>query len=321
VRSELIEIACDESGYEGEKLIGGTTRVFAHASVRLSPQAATDCILELRERIRSPAREYKAGHLLREKHRSALIWFLGTEGPVLGASVVLLVDKTFRLVDNLAEALSAGQASRTAAVTLYRHGAATFGNRRWETFLDTFNDLVRAKDGFSETVAAASFQHATGLLELGSVSGPVGRILSPLELDAAAAVTRARAMGRSNGVPVLDPLIPAIARAVSFWGGKGDPVSMVHDRQNLLTKARIARLEELVGETAPGLERFALVDSLSDQRVQVADFLAGVARKIAEEELNGRSDPELAVLLSPYVDRSSSWGDDRSWARLTATER
>jgi hypothetical protein len=30
-----VEIACDESGYEGEKLIGTTTDVFAHASVRM----------------------------------------------------------------------------------------------------------------------------------------------------------------------------------------------------------------------------------------------------------------------------------------------
>ena len=31
----------DESGYEGEKLIGGMTDVFAHASVRLDPGATT----------------------------------------------------------------------------------------------------------------------------------------------------------------------------------------------------------------------------------------------------------------------------------------
>jgi len=33
-------IACDESGYEGEKLIGTTTPLFAHGSVLLDPTAA-----------------------------------------------------------------------------------------------------------------------------------------------------------------------------------------------------------------------------------------------------------------------------------------
>ena len=37
-----IEIACDESGYEGEKLIGSTTAVFAHGSVRLDHATAAD---------------------------------------------------------------------------------------------------------------------------------------------------------------------------------------------------------------------------------------------------------------------------------------
>jgi hypothetical protein len=58
------------------------------------------------------------------------------------------------------------------------------------------------------------------------------------------------------------------------------------------------------------------VDSRSDPRVQVADFLAGVARRIASEELNARGDAELTALLRPYVDPTSTWGDDRSGALL-----
>jgi hypothetical protein len=88
----LMEIACDESGYEGEKLIGSTTRLFAHASVRV-PDAA-DVLASLRERIRSPATEYKANHLLRSKHHAVLTWFLGTSGPVHGRGHVFLLDKS-----------------------------------------------------------------------------------------------------------------------------------------------------------------------------------------------------------------------------------
>ncbi|WP_410574362.1 hypothetical protein [Amycolatopsis sp. cmx-4-61] len=39
------------------------------------------------------------------------------------------------------------------------------------------------------------------------------------------------------------------------------------------------------------------VDSRSDARVQVADFLAGVARRIAYDDLNGRGDVRLTGLL------------------------
>jgi hypothetical protein len=58
------------------------------------------------------------------------------------------------------------------------------------------------------------------------------------------------------------------------------------------------------------------VHSRLDPRVQLADFLAGIARKIASDELNGRGDPALTALLRPYVDPASVWGDERSWALL-----
>src|SRR5690242_9076845 len=61
-----VEIACDESGSEGEHLVGGNTDVFAHASVNLSIDTSAACVQEIRARIGSPALEYKANHLLRE---------------------------------------------------------------------------------------------------------------------------------------------------------------------------------------------------------------------------------------------------------------
>ena len=35
----VVEVACDEPGSEGEKLIGATTDVFAHPGVRLGTAA------------------------------------------------------------------------------------------------------------------------------------------------------------------------------------------------------------------------------------------------------------------------------------------
>src|SRR2546430_13319499 len=88
-----VEVACDESGYESGKVIGGTTDVFAHASVALATEPAAACMRELRRRIRSPATEYKANPLLREKTRPVLVWLLGPAGPSRRPARVYLMDK------------------------------------------------------------------------------------------------------------------------------------------------------------------------------------------------------------------------------------
>ncbi|GLZ28848.1 hypothetical protein Lesp02_10380 [Lentzea sp. NBRC 105346] len=196
----MIEIACDESGSEGTNLVGGVTDVFAHASVGISRSVAEDCVRRIRDWIRSPAVEYKANHLLREKNRAVLEWFLGPRSPIHGNAFVHLVDK---------------------ALFLERHGAS-------------------------------------------------------------------------------DPLYPAILRAVELWPGQ---VSIIHDRQRALTDERIAALRS----RSPRLAGITLVAARADARIQVADFLAGVARRIASDALNGRPDPVLTELLLPHVDKSSIW--------------
>src|SRR5688572_30532708 len=77
-----VEIFCDESGSEGEKLIGGTTDVFAHSSVQVDVDAAAACIEEVRVVARSPATEVKASVVLRERNRRVLEWLLGSAGPL-----------------------------------------------------------------------------------------------------------------------------------------------------------------------------------------------------------------------------------------------
>lgn len=217
---ELREIACDESGYEGESLVGGVTDVFAHAGVHLTSTAAAGCVEQLRRRIRSPALEYQANHLLREKNRRALEWLLGVDGPIHGHAHVHLVDKTLFLIGKIVE-LVGGNYEET--LDLHR-------NRLDPAVLAAANDLLRPR-------------------------------------------TR-----------------------------QGEP-TRVHDRQTSLTPDRLAALMARNG--APASLRF--VDSRTDARVQVADFLAGVARRAASEEPAGRCDAALLGLLRPYVDPASIW--------------
>lgn len=253
-----MEIACDESGSEGDNLIGGVTDVFAHASVHMSIDEAAACVQEIRDRIRSPALEYKANHLLREKHRPVLLWLLDPAGPTYGHARVHLVEKSYFLLGKVTELLGVDEKTHD----LYDAGPRRLGRARWDTLLKSFNDMMRRRN--------------RDLL-----SWP-------------------------SRMPTLDMLVPAIVRAVDHWGA---PVSVVHDQQNLLTPDRVARLKDILGDRLTGLW---LVDSRADARVQIADFLAGVARKVASAELNGDGDPELTALLRPYVDPRSIWGDERS---------
>jgi hypothetical protein len=338
---QLLEIACDESGYEGENLIGATTDVFAHASVRLNAKSATDCIQEIRRRIRSPAVEYKSNHLLREKHRSVLEWLLGPLGPIHGNAHVHLTDKTFfvvgKVIDLLVEkgtyaasiGLSGDRQARAMAVALYRDGRRTFGPQRWEAFLRSFNDLMRAKNRQGAGTSVDSFFRMVDVGRLAGAHGRVGEIMGLLwQARPQADSLRAQLLDNPRMIPVLDPLIPAIVRAVGYWGEGGEPVAIVHDEHTALTQERIAQLKEMFSKPHPALlcasptgrlSSLRLVDSRSDSRVQVADFLAGVARKIASDELNHRGDVELTTLLRPYVDPFSIWGDDRSWSVLRPT--
>jgi hypothetical protein len=254
----VIEVACDESGSDGENLTGGNTDVFAHASVRLGADEAAEVVAEVRRRIRSPASEYKANHLLREKHRKVLVWFLGPDGPLHGGARVHLTDKAYFLLLRAADAQEAGD--RDAAAQLYRHGPRAVGAERWREVLASLTAALR--DSVQDGALA----------------------------------------------PLLDPLVPAVAATVRSWTADGTAVDLVHDRQNALTEEHIAWLHEQF----PLLAGVRFVRAGDDARVQLADYLAGIARKVASDELNARGDTELTGLLRPYVDPHSVWADDRS---------
>ena len=316
-----LEVACDESGSEGERLIGGNTDVFAHAGVRLDADTAAESLVEIRDRIRSPATEYKANHLLREKHRAVLEWLLGPAGPIHRHAQVLLIEKPALLLDRVADLLLGEQA---AAATLYREGRRLFGPR-WQTFLETSNEMMRAKHRDDVTVSAEAFFGTLDALDSGTTApdGLTDLIALLRDCRPRADAWRERHADDPTAMPVLDPLIPALVRTVAYWSADGSPVSIVHDEQNSLTDERIVQLQGLVGSARPDgaavsrpLARLTLADSRFDARVQLADFLAGVARRIAEDELNGRGDAELTALLQPYVDVTSIWGDHRSWSLL-----
>jgi hypothetical protein len=306
-----LEVVCDESGSDGENLTTGNTDVFAHASVHLSVESASGHMREIRSRIRSPAEEYKANHLLREKHRSVLVWFLGTAGPIHGTAHVHLTEKPFFVVDRVMALLT--DEDPAAALALHRQGRTLFGAEPWREFLESSNEVLRTRRNEETDSPVDAFFRTVDALRGAPAVEPVAGILDLLaRARPRADAHRARIDDSPELFPVLDPLIPAIGHTAAYWRRSGLPVTLVHDRQNMLTDERIARIEQ-----EARLAGLRLVAARSDPRVLLADFLAGAARKIASDELGGRGDAELTTLLRPYVGASSIWGDERSWAALS----
>jgi hypothetical protein len=301
-RVRPVEIACDESGSEGENLLGGETDVFAHAGIRMSWPEAAACVREIRARIGSPAEEYKANHLLRAKHRAVLEWLLAPDGPLAGRGHVHLTDKTFFAV-RAAVTLLAEPGTDALARTLHRTGPAAFGPARWEYFLTAFTSVLRLRPRRGVTTSPREFFALVG--ELAAVPGEAGELVGLFRGGAErVAAYRERLACDPGLVPVLDPLVPAVAHTVRHWSTGGTPVALVHDEQLALTAERVLQLKATLG---PRLAGVRFVDSRTDARVQIADFLAGVARRIASDELNGRGDPGLTALLRSFVDADSVW--------------
>ena len=323
-----LEVACDESGWEGSNLAAGNSDVIAHASVRLPIDLAAECIRVLRGRPGQHGYEFKASHLIRTKGGTGLAGFLGPSGPVYGRARVHLTHKSCfvlgRVLDlfigGSADAASLGlrpdQRVASLAAGLCRAGPDTFGRERWHVFLAAANTVLRAdrRRLVREPVDAFFGQVDT----LGGLDGGrVGRVLGELRIGRVDAYSaRARLLEDHVLEPVLEPLIPALVRTVLHWSRGLQPVAIIHDEQSALTERRMRRIEQILA--APPLEvirlparghfiRLRQVDSRTDPRVQVADLLAGVARRVAADELLGRGDPDLTALLRPYLDSASRW--------------
>jgi hypothetical protein len=280
----------------------------------MDTESALQCIQEIRDRAPSRALEYKAYHILRGRNRPALAWFLGPAGPLHGNAHVYLTDKAFFVVGKVLELL-VDEADDGMAITLYREGRRAFDRERWQAFLGSANNLMRASTRRGEDLSTDSFFLAVDKLRGGDLPARSREILGLLA-NAKPRADSLRAHLLDGQKSALDPLIPAIGRAIAHWGDGRVPVAIVHDRQNALSEVLVTQLKE-----TGTLADLRLVDSRVDARIQVADVLAGAARKIASDELNHRGDPELTELLRPFVDRLSVWGDARSWSALAPSDQ
>jgi hypothetical protein len=284
----VLEIACDESGFSGTNLLDAATPVFTHASVDLSVDEAVELIVALRSGFRYSLDEFKSGQFLRDPRAGeALEWLLAG---LNGRAHVLVVDKEYFLVTRVVDlfltepSYAAGtrltEHHRPAALALYRAGRA--GGIEWDAFLAAFVDLVRTKHrhrpdrGMVERFFAA--RDALAGVGLGAEAD---RVLGGLGRKRVRAVLNRLAHDDRSIPPPLEPLLPALAETILFWSRGRRRVLVIHDEQSALTAGRLRRLQDVLADGAEWspLAGLLTVDSRDDPRVQVADLLAGVARR------------------------------------------
>jgi hypothetical protein len=319
VGGAVVEIACDESGFSGTNLLDAPTPMFTHASVDLRVEEAAELIGVLRSGFRRSLNEFKSAHFLRDPQAAeTLEWLLAA---LSGRAHVHLVDKEYFLVTRIvdlflvAPSYAAGtrltQNHRPAALALYRAGRA--GGRDWAVFLAAFVELVRTKRRHQpDRSSVERFFQARDSLGAVGLGAEAERVLDGLSRTRVRAVLTRLAHDDQLIPPPLEPLLPALAETVLFWSGGQRQVMVIHDEQSALTATRLRRLQQVLADDADlpvpdaheagvpaarvsPLAGLVTVDSRDDPRVQVADLLAGVARRSP----NIGDDGPLEPFLSP----------------------
>jgi hypothetical protein len=294
--------------------------VFAHASVDLCVEEAVELIGALRSTFRCSLDELKSAQPLRAPRAGESLESLLVA--LSGRAHVVLVDKEYFLVTRIVDlflsepSYAAGtcltQDNRPAALTLYRAGRAA--GPSWTEVLAAFAELVRTKRRHRPARQAVErFFRSSEVLAGVGLGVDAEAVLRALSHSRVSAVVTRLAHDRTIPPP-LELMLPALAQTVLFWSGGQRQVLVVHDEQSALTPGRLRRLQEVLTDGAESraagvsaLAGLVTVDSRDDPRVQVADLLAGVARRSPSNGEGG--------LLQPFLSPASLCDPERRPAR------
>lgn len=324
-----IEIACDESGNDGENSLNGSSTVFAHASVALSWDSAEHLMAEVRNQTGSQSAELKSRVLLNYRNTEVARWLL-QQPTIINSSSVHLTHKRFFLVtklfDSTVEELAHSQGidmyeangARAGATLLFYLAPNAYGDD-WNVTLEQFQRLLRSKTR-SEAQERISVLSARVWALLARRDEPLANIVGTLfaGIEHLASLTD---LQLGNGLPEKlrtgDPLLAALGATVRTWAERsGRPVLIIHDEAKELTPARAAQFRhylarpELVAPSRLGtgvqLHDLRLVNSQDDPRIQVADLLAGIGRAVGETVANDTPHPLLEA-FTPLISELSIW--------------
>lgn len=319
-------IACDESGSEGETLIGAADRVFVHASVDVELDQAEQVIHQMRTEMRAQAAELKTKTALAARNRSHLLRAIG---PLIGHSNIYLVDKhyyaTVKLVELLiADAVSgfgcdlatSGEGARLAYV-LNSKGPTALGSQVWGALLSSFNRLIRAYTrAGAQSPSPTEFFSVLDVARNSCSDEEVGFVLNLLWRGRHLAVDQPGF--EPSVLREMDPMATSLSKVARTWRLRlGDvPFEFLVDNywglgektRDLIVSSARAELS-VAGIELPSadLRAIRLADSKLDARIQIADIFAGIGQEIGRQTFNGEFDDVLQVASREAVDADGMW--------------
>ena len=332
-----VEVAADESGSEGENLAAAGSRVFAHATTDLSLREAGEAIQYIRHESGSNASEIKSKVLLQNLHLVSDL--LGSNGLLRDRVHIHLTEKSYfvagKIIDLLVEPYAYERGidlfqdgdARSFAYRLYKQGPKVLGLAKWNELLMVFNSAVRLKQRKGNKNTVADFYLLVKEARRQDLGKDLGFIMDAVWATREGAYQLQYDLDNGLTVmPEMDPLLTATATSARFWHEKsGLPVTMVHDQQSVFTTERLSVLlkysqtiDPQMGLHLPGFPFLALdlADSRTDERVQVADLMAGLGRMVGEAVLAGESVNFLEIIRR-HLDENLLWGDESSFLALS----
>jgi hypothetical protein len=247
-----VQIACDESGSDGENLIEGSSRVFAHGSTDLDTAAASQLINELRETVKFKGPELKSTTLLQNaSRRAALLNTFTLGGPLSERAKFLVIDKWYmaaaKVIDlvieedayaNGIDIYVTGEAYRMAQM-LIQEGPRAFGERRWQQLLGEFVSFVRSKQRVGTKTTEIELLQTIDDLRLRNNRRSLTAIMQRL-WQGRHHLADYGPDGPIASMRTLEPIVPAIVSTAKAWHQVHRiPVEVVHDRYAALTPAAV----------------------------------------------------------------------------------
>ena len=332
-----LEIACDESGSEGENLISGPTRVFAHGSTDLTYEEASDVIADLRNETSYGGSELKSSRLLKGRYLAQTLRHFEPGGTLRGRVKVSITDKAYmavcKVVDLVIEEdahrkgirLHDSGTARQIARDLFAEGPRAYGMTTWDRLLREFVSFVRTTQRQGEK---ASLDQLIGTIDDLRLLSRRQRVEAAMQLlwegrAELSTYTEPGGSSRESDLRTLDPVIPAIMQTAGEWHRiTGKSIAIVHDRQAVLTETTCATLIRAGKRPHPDfpirvpIVAISQVDSRDDPRIQVADIVAGLGTLAGRTALTGALEANVRRALRPTLIESSLWGDAASWQQL-----
>lgn len=331
----ISQIVGDESGSDGENLSSPTHRTFSYGTTSLTVPEAEEIVIRTRTAIGSTEDEARAGGELKasklfRKHRPVAEALFEPGGPLATTSSVYLADKAKFLAGKMI-ALLVEEHSYSRGEPLALHQQGYLADEMTDRLLPLLDDETRAellasfnalcksyKAPYAPTGRAARFIQALRLASVAASHDQRASELLGLLWDAR---SEAYEIERDDSLTLdLEPMLPTMLVVATTWHRRlrGAEFEMHIDEYRQLTPLMLDIVKSLAASMYDvRLKDIVQTNSVTDPRVQVADWIAGAGRIAAGDVLNGRASP-LSDLIRPLVDPDSMRSPDSALQRWLA---